>query len=143
MRILFRRGYVLIISSKLVSIISYLIGFKNSAMAFTIFPAIILRNLDHPMTGQWINHERIHMRQMIESFGLFWIYSQFEYLYARIFLKYSNMEAYKYECIKQEAYLNQSNLNYLKKRSLFSTFKNIKCKIKFEINGNYQVIPKK
>ena len=142
MKVYFRSDHLLIVSDQLVSILSFLTGFGKKAMAFTIFMCIIVRNLDHPMTNQWINHERIHIRQLIESLGLFFVIAQFEYLYARIILKYNHMEAYKYECIEQEAYLNQSNSNYLKERPLFRTYRNIRGKVDFRISEDYQVTQK-
>lgn len=140
---IYREKYkVIIISQNLSNFLSRLLGFKKDVgMGFSIFPfLIILRNKNHPMTKQWINHESIHLRQHIESLGLFWVYSELEYLYARIFLKYSHMEAYKNKAIEQEAYLNQNDPNYLSQRPVFSTIKFMKTKTKFDINKDYQVV---
>jgi hypothetical protein len=147
-KIYFNQGKILVISERIINILSKLTGFdgkkgEKRAMGFTMFPFIILRNITHPMTEQWINHESIHIRQFIESFGLFWIISKLEYLYARIFLKYSHIEANRYEAIEQEAYLNQHNKNYHNNRPLFNTLKYIRHKTNFYTDDKYQVIIKK
>lgn len=140
MKISFKGSYFLIISNSLVSRIGRIMGFKDEAMGLVIFPCfIVLRNLTHPMTKSWINHERIHIRQLISTLGLIWIYSQIEYIYARLVLKYSHFEAYQFETIEQEAYLNQTNLDYIQESSPFSFLKHIKRKARFKIDEQYHV----
>jgi len=85
-------------------------------------------------------HERIHIRQSIETLFLIFPFAMIEYLYARIILKYSQTEAYFYECVEQEAYLNQNNPNYLKSRGFFSTWKYIRHKTKFHTDSNYHLV---
>jgi len=87
-------------------------------------------------------HERIHIRQSIETLFLIFPYSMLEYLYARIILKYSHAEAYFYECVEQEAYLNQNNPYYLEDRGFFSIWKYIKQKRKLHTDENYHVVLK-
>jgi hypothetical protein len=95
-----------------------------------------------------VNHEKIHLRQQIElPFGLFYVFTFLEYLYIQFTLygksmyvlksdeknpaeAYSlyikNQKAYlEYVLMssEQEAYLNMFDLNYLKKRKLFSQLK--------------------
>lgn len=141
-----RQFNILIISDNLATFLAKITGFDGrnegkQAMAFSIFPCfIILRNLTHPMTEQWINHESIHVRQFIESLGLFWFYSKLEYLYFRLFKKYSHLEAYRNESIEQEAYLNQHDTEYLKKRPIFNTILYMKIKTKFYTDDNYKVV---
>ncbi len=146
MKIYIEKTHILIISDKLSTVLSTLTGFNGKgegkrAMGFAIFPCfIILRNLTHPMTKQWINHESIHVRQFIESLGIFYILSMLEYLYYRIFRGYSHLKAYRYEAVEQEAYLNQHNLDYLSQKPFFSTLKYFKNKIEFYTNSEYQVV---
>lgn len=142
-----RKQYkILIISDGLATFLAKLTGFDGKiegkrAMGFAIFPCfIILRNLTHPMTEQWINHESIHVRQFIESLGLFWFYSKAEYFYFRVFKKYSHLEAYRNESIEQEAYLNQHNFNYLNQRPSFNTIRYMKNKTDFYTDSDYRVI---
>lgn len=140
MKISFHKGYVLIISNRVVTFLGDIVGL-SSAMGFTLFPCIIIfRNLTHPMTSQWLIHEQIHIYQLFETLYLIYIFAMIEYLYARIFLKYTHMQAYMYECLEQEAYINQNDLNYLKKRRIFSTFKYIKYKTRFHTDENYHVV---
>lgn len=141
------RGYkILIISDRFTNLLSKLTGLDGKkggkgAMGFAIFPCfIILRNLSHPMTSQWINHESIHIRQFLESLGFFWLYSKMEYLFFRIFKKYSHLKAYMNESIEQEAYLNQHDSTYLSKRPIFNTFKYMKNKTRFHTDDNYKVV---
>lgn len=146
MQIKRRQLKILIISDNLATLLAKIIGLDdrrkgNKPMGFAIFPCfIILRNLTHPMTKQWINHESIHIRQFIESMGMFWFYSKLEYLYFRIFKNYSHLEAYRYEATEQEAYLNQHNLNYLSQRPIFNTIKYMRNKTDFYTDSSYKVI---
>lgn len=146
MKILIKTNSLIFVSNSLSNFLAFLTGLNGRngskpAMGFAVFPFfIILKNLTHPMTEQWINHERIHIRQFLESLWIFWIYSKLEYLYARLFLKYSHIDAYRYESIEQEAYLNQSNMNYLKERKPFFTFKYMREKKSFYTDNNYNVI---
>lgn len=140
MKISFHKGYILIISDKFVTILGKIIGLPTS-MGVTLFPCIIVfRNLTHPMTSQWLIHEQIHIHQLSETLYLIYPFAMLEYLYARIFLKYTHMQAYMYECLEQEAYLNQNNSEYLNNRKIFSTFKYIKHKTKFNTDKNYHVV---
>lgn len=124
-----RKGFTLIIySQKLCDFISRITGFGTKAKAITIFPVIIVKNKQDPKHKQYFNHELIHIAQSRETFCLIWFVALFEYIYARLFLKYSHMQAYKYECVEQEAYSNMENLKYLKTRKRFSTFNYLKSK---------------
>jgi len=140
-------GYVLIISEPIINLFAKLSGFDGKhgtkqAMGIALFPFfIILRNLEHPMTPQWLIHEQIHLRQFWESFGFFWIYAQLEYWYMRLFTSSSHKDAYLYECVEQEAYQNQTNPNYLSERKWWSTLKYMQKENKRRIvsNESYQI----
>ena len=140
------KSNIIIVSDRLSTLLAKATGFDGKkegkrAMGFAIFPCfIILRNLTHPMTDQWINHESIHVRQFIESQGVFWLISMAEYLYYRIVKKYSHLEAYRMESVEQEAYLNQQNEKYLSERHLWETVKYIKYKTLFHTDADYHVI---
>lgn len=142
-KISIHKGYILIISDRFVTFLSKIVGLPRS-MGFTLFPCLIVfRNLTHSMTEQWLMHERIHIRQNIESLFLIFPFAMLEYLYARIILKYSHTEAYFYECVEQEAYLNQNNPDYLKSIKFFSIWKYIKQKTKLHTDENYHVVIEK
>ena len=67
-----------------------------------------------------LNHEKIHTRQMLELLIIpFYLLYVFEWLIR--LLQYRNFyKAYSNISFEREAYSNQKNLNYLKKRKLFS-----------------------
>ncbi|MCB9790593.1 hypothetical protein H6764_01075 [Candidatus Nomurabacteria bacterium] len=110
------------------------------AMAFALFPCIIiLRNQKHPMTDQWLNHEKIHVMQNFESLGLIHIISRLEYLYARYILKYDRIKAYMYQCVEQEAYLNQHDFEYLKNKRPLEIMKYIRTKRNFHTDDSYGI----
>lgn len=139
---------ILIVSDRLVTFFSTLTGFglKNStkkAMGIALFPCfIILRNLTHPMTKQWLVHEKIHIIQFWESLGFYYLISQIEYLHSRIFLKRSHLEAYFNEAVEQEAYLNQHDEKYLKTRKFGATIKYFKNKKEISTDAEYNVVIK-
>ncbi len=116
MNIHLQPGFILITSNRLIDILASIAGHGNwkrsrRTMGFAIFPCFIfLRNLTHPMTRQWINHERIHLKQFIESLGFFYIISKIEYVYARLILHYLHQKAYFFEEIERECYLNQHDI---------------------------------
>lgn len=143
MEITFHRWYIQIQSDILCDSLSRLSGFtkENKGMAFHVFPIFIfIRNEPHPMVKQWINHEKIHMHQNITTFYIAFLFSQLEYLYARIFLRYTHLEAYKYESIEQEAYLNQHELDYIRKRRPLDILKYVRNKKKFHTDKDFKVV---
>ena len=67
-----------------------------------------------------LNHEKIHTRQMLELFVIpFYLLYVIEWL-VRIVKYKDKVKAYRNISFEREAYANQNNLNYLKKRKLFS-----------------------
>ena len=102
-------------------------GAKN-AKAAAFFPFIFLRNEDYA-TPIFINHERIHFQQQLETLFIgSWLLQLFEDVYSRLFLKMKYPEYYLYRAIEQEAYRNQHNLFYLQTRPRFTIFSYIKNK---------------
>lgn len=83
-----------------------------------IFPFIFTKNKIRSKT--LINHELIHHRQQLELLILpFYFFYILDYLWC--LLKYKNRyEAYMNICFEKEAYANDQNLNYLKKRKLWA-----------------------
>ncbi len=88
-----------------------------------LFPFVIVKH-DHVKENKiLINHELIHIKQQLELFILpFFIWYGFEYLYRLVQYRNSN-RAYRNISFEREAYANESNLNYLKKRSIWSFLK--------------------
>jgi hypothetical protein len=73
-----------------------------------------------------INHEKIHHRQQLEMLIIpFYVAYAMNFLWN--FIKYRNAQkAYRYIVFEKEAYLNDRNLDYLKKRKWFACFRKLK-----------------
>jgi hypothetical protein len=91
----------------------------------TIYPFIILSKEEDKRNKILIYHEKIHTKQQAEMLVvLFFIWYVIEFLFR--FLYYKNwMLAYKNISFEREAYENEKDPNYLKKRSFWSFFKYI------------------
>jgi len=92
----------------------YLIPQGYTAMA--LYPFIIVRDAQLATNAVLLNHERIHLRQQLEMFILpFYIWYIVEY-YMRL-LQYRNGRlAYRNISFEREAYTNEANFTYLKRR---------------------------
>lgn len=67
-----------------------------------------------------LNHEKIHTRQMLELLVLpFYVLYITEWV-IRLIRSKNSYKAYSNISFEKEAYQNENNLNYLKKRKLFS-----------------------
>lgn len=89
----------------------------------TLFPIVFVGAKKYKNDVVLMNHERIHLAQQKELLVvLFYIWYVAELLYNRF--KYGSWyAAYRNIGFEREAYGNENNLDYLKKRSLFG-FKN-------------------
>ncbi|KFC21006.1 MULTISPECIES: hypothetical protein [Epilithonimonas] len=94
---------------------------KNTKISgITLFPFILLRKKELRHNPILINHEKIHLRQQLELLIIpFYIWYLSEY-YIK-YLKYKNPDlAYRNISFEREAYKNDQNLDYLKKRKWWS-----------------------
>jgi len=94
---------------------------KNTKISgITLFPFILLRKKEYRDNDVLINHEKIHLRQQLELLIIpFYIWYLSEY-YIK-YLKYKNPElAYRNISFEREAYENDQNLDYLRKRKFWS-----------------------
>ncbi len=98
----------------------------GKAQAITIFPFIFLRELANRTDKVLINHERIHLSQALELLILpFYILYLLEFLFR--FVQYRNfLQAYVHISFEREAFENEENLYYIKKRRPFSFLKYLK-----------------
>lgn len=82
----------------------------DDVIALTVFPFIFL-NKKKEITEDTLNHERIHIRQQLELLiiGFFILYF-FEWL----------CKGYEDISFEREAYENESDIDYLKKRKMFA-----------------------
>ena len=83
----------------------------------TIYPFVILTRKEDEVNSTIINHEKIHIRQQLELLVFpFFIWYGIEFL-----IRYAKCRdwsyAYRNISFEQEAYANEKDLNYLKKRS--------------------------
>jgi len=101
----------------------------NRIIPFGSYKAINLCGLifsKKNLTVREMNHERIHTRQCIELlFVGFYLWYILEWL-IRFFICRNNRKAYYDICFEREAYTHESNIDYLKSRPLFSSFKYLK-----------------
>lgn len=83
-----------------------------------LFPFILVKKLSFISQKDFINHEKIHLKQQLELLLVgFYILYLIHYLYNLI--KYFNHdEAYLNIVFEKEAYAMESEINYLKKRKL-------------------------
>ena len=73
-----------------------------------------------------INHESIHSRQMLEMLYIpYYIWYGLEYL-IRLFILGNHKKAYRSISFEQEAYSKEGDMEYLKNRKLYSSFKYLK-----------------
>ena len=121
---------------------NYIIPFKGY-LAMRVFPFIFVRKDARNLTVKDINHEKIHLRQQVEMYivgviltlilfvcGLSWwslfalpiffIWYGVEWFLRWCAYGFNQNEAYHNISFEQEAYGNESNLDYLRTRKHFS-----------------------
>lgn len=85
-----------------------------------LFPFIFIRKPEDRENNILINHEKIHLRQQIELLVIFfYIFYVAEYYYWLFRLKNKDL-AYRRISFEREAYANESDLDYLRKRKFWS-----------------------
>jgi len=84
-----------------------------------IFPFICVKEHDYRYDQTLMNHEKIHLCQQLEMCIVpFYLLYVGHYLFN--LLKYKNHdEAYRNICFEREAYDNELDLNYLRKRTFW------------------------
>lgn len=97
--------------------------FPERFEGLTLWPVIILKHDDLKEDVVLLNHERIHLKQQLELLIVpFYILYFLEWLVGIIRYKNAHL-AYRNISFEKEAYHNEENLNYLKNRSLFGSFR--------------------
>jgi hypothetical protein len=90
-------------------------GFRG----LTAYPFVFIKYREDKDNPVFLNHERIHLRQQLELLILpFFIWYFIEYL-IRLQKYKSKNHAYRNISFEREAYTNESNLDYLKRRKIF------------------------
>jgi hypothetical protein len=101
---------MIIISDRFLRFLTFFLGGGQLPAAMAFYPFVIL-NSKVVATPELINHERIHLRQQIEMLIIpFYIWYLIEYY----------RKGYYNVSFEKEAYANDKNFNYLKKRRIFS-----------------------
>lgn len=88
----------------------------------TAFPFVFVKHRVDKENMVFVNHEKIHLRQQLELLVLpFFIWYFIEY-FVRL-VQYKNTDlAYRNISFEREAYTNELNLEYLRKRSFLQFF---------------------
>lgn len=99
--------------------------FRKNFIGITIFPFIFLRDKKLKNDEVLINHETIHIIQQLELLVVFF-YPFYLIEYVIRLIQYRDPhKAYRNISFEREAYANEHNLNYLKKRKFYSFLKYI------------------
>jgi len=113
------RGAVVVVSYRLMRLISRLLGFKpgKGIRGISLFSIIIFEDFEHANKKGWLTHELTHFRQELELLIIpFLLVYLGEYFYWRLIKRKSHIESYLLISFEQEAYVNEMNDNYLKER---------------------------
>lgn len=99
-------------------------------VAINLFGLIFARKEFKPLSRITENHERIHTAQMRELLYLFfYLFYVIEWI-VRLFQYRDRKEAYLNISFEREAYVNQSNTDYLKSRKDYQNLKYLSIKKK-------------
>ncbi len=98
-------------------------GFKG----ISLWPFIILRDKEDAGDAVFLNHERIHLKQQLELFILpFYLIYLSEFL-IRYILYRNARKAYYNISFEREAYRNEFDLHYFKRRKFWAFRKYFKA----------------
>lgn len=97
--------------------------FHKKFAAMAIFPFIFICKKGYRYNKVVMNHEKIHLRQQVEMGVIpFYIWYSIEFLIH--WVRTGNADsAYHKICFEKEAYANELDFNYLKKRSFWRFLK--------------------
>ncbi|APY08898.1 hypothetical protein BWZ20_11550 [Winogradskyella sp. J14-2] len=95
-------------------------------IGMTVFPFMFLKSKALKGNDVLINHEKIHLKQQLELLIiLFFVLYTLEFLFRLLQYKKWHL-AYRNISFEREAYLNEKDLNYLKKRPFLGFIKYFK-----------------
>lgn len=96
---------------------------SKDVVGMALFPFILVKESCLKSNTRIINHEKIHLRQQLEMLILpFYIWYGIEFLF-RWFKTKNKDVAYRSISFEREAYTNECNLNYLRKRKFWNFIK--------------------
>ena len=97
--------------------------FSKKFNGIALWPFILVKSKGCKRDAVFINHEKIHLRQQLEMLIIpFYIWYGLEFL-IRLAIYKDRYQAYRNICFEREAYQNEKNLNYLKKRPFWKFIK--------------------
>ncbi|CAL2076260.1 conserved protein of unknown function [Tenacibaculum sp. 190524A02b] len=89
-------------------------------VGLALYPFIFLKRKDLKNNIFLINHEKIHLKQQIELLIIFFYLFYLIEWFIKLIKYRSTAMAYKNLSFEREAYLNEGDLNYLKKRKAWA-----------------------
>lgn len=96
----------------------------KNVIGLTLYPFIFVSSKEMKENEELINHERIHLRQQLELLIVpFYIWYILEFGIRALFYSHSIYDAYSSISFEREAYRNEKDMSYIKKRHLFSFLK--------------------
>lgn len=101
---------------------------KKGFLGVSIWPFVILKEKTLSADPVFMNHEKIHLRQQIELLIIpFYIWYLAEFILKYIFYRNAYL-AYRNISFEREAYQNEADLFYLKKRRFWKSFSFLRSK---------------
>ena len=92
----------------------------NFASSIALWPFVFVREKKHLDDAILLNHEKIHLRQQLELLlVIFYLWYGLEYVLNRL-KGMNSRSAYRHIRFEKEAYLFESDLDYLKSRKWFA-----------------------
>ncbi|HUH28349.1 hypothetical protein [Gelidibacter sp.] len=95
----------------------------NGFTGIALFPFVFVKYAYLKLNQVFVNHERIHLKQQVELLILpFFIWYGLEFLVRYVYFKNWH-KAYHNISFEREAYGNETDLEYLKKRPIWNFLK--------------------
>ncbi len=100
---------------------------KNTKInGITLYPFIFIKNPEDKRNRVLLNHEKIHLRQQLELLIIFFYFAYITEYYYHLFTLKNAHKAYLAISFEREAYANEHDLDYLKKRRFWGFWKYLK-----------------
>lgn len=88
-----------------------------------LFPFVLIKRKEDFFNQQLLRHEQIHLKQQLELLIIpFYVLYFLNYL-INLIVYFNHNNAYRNIVFEKEAYVNDSDVNYLKNRKLWSFLK--------------------
>lgn len=92
-------------------------------IGLTLFPFIFLKQQDLKENLSLVNHEKIHLKQQLELFIVFFFILYFIEWLIRLIIYRNPHKAYMNISFEREAYQNENDLDYIKTRKIWAFVK--------------------